>query len=196
ESRQMGIAADAGLEVRERRGRAAAGGGGAGVGGEEDSRFLSRETRGIGGAHGSAVGEEARRSPKQRARRANVIAPSVPLSSRYVLRRTAIHRVLLGSQTRVSRAPPQPDLGPTRVEARCRPSASSASTTILEPCGVMSAAVSNPVRSTSVFSLRWSSSSPLRTRQEATSVAPFQLMWMRVTPAWGSDSVAVGGAVG
>src|SRR5699024_186484 len=70
------------------------GGGGAGVGAEEDSGFLSGETRGVVGAHGSIVGEEAWRTPKNQARRSNVIVPLVPLSSRYVLLRTAIDRVL------------------------------------------------------------------------------------------------------
>src|SRR5699024_8602771 len=92
ESRQMVIAVDAGVEVRDRWVRAASGGGGTGVGTEEDSVLLSGETRGIVGAHGSIVGEEAWRTPKNRARRANVIVPLVPLSSRYVLRRTAIDR--------------------------------------------------------------------------------------------------------
>src|SRR5699024_5276766 len=53
ESRQMVIAVDAGVEVRDRWVRAASGGGGTGVGTEEDSVLLSGETRGIVGAHGS-----------------------------------------------------------------------------------------------------------------------------------------------
>src|SRR5699024_12291777 len=119
ESRQMVIAVDAGVEVRDRRVRAAAGGGGAGVGAEEDSRFLSGETRGIVGAHGSIVGEEAWRTPKNRARRANVVVPLGPLSSRYVVGGTAIHRVLLGCQTGWSRDPAQSD-GGTTTDQGCR----------------------------------------------------------------------------
>src|SRR5699024_2436622 len=100
ESRQMVIAVDAGVEVRDRRVRAAAGGGGAGVGAEEDSGFLSGETRGSVGAHGAIVGEEAWRTPKNQTRRANVIVPLVPLSSRYVLLRTDNDRVLPDSGLR------------------------------------------------------------------------------------------------
>src|SRR5699024_3685674 len=149
------IAVDAGVEVRDRRVRAAAGGGGAGVGAEEDSRFLSGETRGIVGAHGSIVGEEAWRTPKNRARRANVIVPLVPLSSRCDLRGIAMRFVLLGSLSLVSSDLPQSERGSTRVEVSGRQSASSASTTILEPFVVMSAASSNSVRSSSVFSDVW-----------------------------------------
>src|SRR5699024_12553155 len=81
ESRQMVIAVDAGVEVRDRRVRAAAGGGGAGVGAEEGSRFLRGETRGIVRAHGSFVGVEAWRAPKNSTRRANVKLPVLPLLS-------------------------------------------------------------------------------------------------------------------